>query len=426
MKPKQIVVFDGLRITTVHLDHLQGAFLTGLRDLREAVGLGTVQRGFQVHADRADQVVVAPGLAFDRDGNRIVSDEPQTIDVVFPGGDRSLWVTVAYDQSETDETEGKNTLVWDGCALDVQAEQPGPADPAIAIARLERQDDGALAVHPAGTEPAPAHPVGGNGDVPPPDGRSPAPAGESNQPAPPAELPGTSTASNGATGRASTMGQLAVGQGVVRLSGLAGAHRGALTSLAAAVRNQSADGGESVPSVTLATADVDVSFRPLSLSCQSVLTATATVGENEPGMTSGLPALHAVAWGEVSQAGETILQHSLINCGSAPSPFTACVAEGAVAQLPLAGWAESVPRADTAAAGLASEASPAMPPELAVCRQLQVSVRFQRNEMGGLWFVVTVDWKGSQDEESIRLLESGTYRLQIDAHVAWKALGSAV
>ena len=40
MQPAQIRVFDGLRLTTEHLNHLQAALRSGVQDLREILGLG--------------------------------------------------------------------------------------------------------------------------------------------------------------------------------------------------------------------------------------------------------------------------------------------------------------------------------------------------------------------------------------------------
>ena len=160
MRPKQINVFDGLRITTEHLDHLQGAFLTGLQDLREAAGLGKIVRGFEVTVEGDGRVTVQPGLAFDLERNRISSDEPKSLDAAFQEGEEALWLTIRYDQQETGEVEGKQTLIWDGCALELSPTEPSPDDLAITIARLARGDDGRPVVSAPGETPsAPTRPT---------------------------------------------------------------------------------------------------------------------------------------------------------------------------------------------------------------------------------------------------------------------------
>jgi hypothetical protein len=426
MKPKQIVVFDGLRITTEHLDHLQGAFLTGLHDLREAAGLGKVLRGLQVRTAQENQIVVEPGLAFDREGNRIVCDAPQTLDVAFQEGEQSLWVTIAYDQLETNETEGKNTLVWDGCMLGLQPAAPGPDDLAIAIAWLEHDEVGALAVHPADTQPAPERPAGENGSTAAGDGQTPSGSGESNSSLPPAgDSLDKRTTSNGATGPSEPMSRLAVDQGITQLSSPASPYGSPLKSLAAVVRAQSPEAGQPGPSLTLATAEIDIPFQLLSLSCQSILTASIIANESETATPTALPTLHAAAWGDVSPRGETLAQHALVSCNAGYSPFFPLLTEGLVGQLSLNTWAELAPQPETAPASSASGGAPETPSGLAVCRYLHLSVRVAQSDIQRLQFVLTLDWKGGPEEERIRLLERSIYRFQTDVQVGWKALGSA-
>ena len=79
MRPGQIRVFDGLRLTTEHLTHLQDALRSGVEDIREILGLGVVYRGFEVAAASETAITVQPGLAFDFQKNRLVADEPRPI-----------------------------------------------------------------------------------------------------------------------------------------------------------------------------------------------------------------------------------------------------------------------------------------------------------------------------------------------------------
>lgn len=146
MKPGHIRVFDGLRITTEHMEHLQGSLHSALEDLRTILGLGRVYYGFEVEAEGDDAVVIHPGLAFDRQKNRIVLDEPKTLPVSFAPGEESRYVCVRYDQVEDGQVAGQYTLIWDTCAVELRPDEIDPDDDLIAVARLDRTDSGAFDV----------------------------------------------------------------------------------------------------------------------------------------------------------------------------------------------------------------------------------------------------------------------------------------
>lgn len=412
MRPRQINVFDGLRITTEHLDHLQGAFLTGLQDLREASGLGRVVRGFEVTAEGDGRVAVQAGLAFDREKNRIVSDEPRTLDADFREGAEELWVTVRYDQQESGEVEGRQTLIWDGCALELVATRPGPQALAIAIARLWRGEDGGLVVG-GPDEPPPA--AEGEGPPPPAPGEPPPAAGErggtSGGAAPGPSVPASAPAQP----------RLAAAQGMLRFASPASPFGSPLPALAAAARGQAGQPAETQPdpSLTLATGDLSLPFAPLSLSCQVVLLAGPPEGQAGGGAAPSAP-LQSTSWGEATLGGETLAQHALTQCpacGQASPAPRSLMAQGVVAQLPLGPWA------DAAGEGESGPADPGPAAALAACRYLQLSVRAARREPQGLQLILTLDWKGGYEEDRIRLLEAATVRFPTEALLTWKALG---
>ena len=141
MRPARIQVFDGLRVATEHVDHLQDGVHSSIEDLREAFGLGRIVRGLDVTVD-GPGVVVGPGLAFDRERNRVALDEPQRIDVMFQVGQDVQYVCAKYERVEDHEVEGKATLVWDSTSLVVQPALPGPTDDPIPLAKLVRSQDG--------------------------------------------------------------------------------------------------------------------------------------------------------------------------------------------------------------------------------------------------------------------------------------------
>jgi hypothetical protein len=154
MKPGHLNVFDGLRITTEHMNYLQGSFHSALQDLRGILGLGSVHEGFNVTAE-GNAVTVGPGLAFDHQKNRIVLDTPATVELNFAPGENTKYVCVKYDQIEDGEVEGHFTLVWDSCAVVLAPALPEAADNLVAIARVDRAgNNGSFEVAKISSEPS--------------------------------------------------------------------------------------------------------------------------------------------------------------------------------------------------------------------------------------------------------------------------------
>jgi hypothetical protein len=149
MRPGHIKVFDGLRITTEHVNHLQGAMHSALQEIRGILGLGQVYQGFEVSADDSGSITISPGLAFDGQGNRLVCDEPKTLPVSFGPGEKDKFVCLKYDQIEDGQVEGQFTIIWDSCAPILRSAPPDPKDNLIPIAKLSKGDqtrNGALKI----------------------------------------------------------------------------------------------------------------------------------------------------------------------------------------------------------------------------------------------------------------------------------------
>lgn len=147
MRPGHLNVFDGLRVTTEHMNYLQGSFHSAVEDLREVLGLGVVHKGLDVTV-KGNSVTVSPGLAFDFQGNRIVLDQEVTIDLNFGADETTKYVCVKYDQVEDGEIEGRFTLVWDSAKVELQPALPDAAENLVVIARLDRVNgNGAVKVN---------------------------------------------------------------------------------------------------------------------------------------------------------------------------------------------------------------------------------------------------------------------------------------
>lgn len=146
MKPSQIRVFDGLRLTSEHLEHLQQAMISAVRDLREIAGADRVYRGLDVRlVDGA--VTVQPGLAFDAQKNRIVIDDPQIVTDDFKDGDE-CFVCIKYASVEDHEVQTHPTIVWDSGAVVTRPTLPPAEENLIALAKLVRHADGSKEVLP--------------------------------------------------------------------------------------------------------------------------------------------------------------------------------------------------------------------------------------------------------------------------------------
>jgi hypothetical protein len=282
MRPSRIRVFDGLRITTEHLDHLQSAFSSAVEDLREIAGLAIVQHGLGIEV-AAGQVTVAPGLAFDRRGNRIACDEPQTVPVSFERIDEERYVCLRYQQVEDGIVEGQPTLIFDSCEVVLQPAVPADEDNLVAIGRLVNTAEG-IEVRPAG-EPASA-PV-----VPAP---GPAQAGE----------------------------RLRAQQGIVRLTGPA--FELVLEALPRSLGEQ----------------DIALDFAPASVSAHVLVLATVAVSGagSEPAAGDGAAETPAVTLpasirSECRADGEAVLDESGVSQFSVSSVPTAELSEGDMARL---------------------------------------------------------------------------------------------
>jgi hypothetical protein len=470
MRPGQLRVFDGLRLTTEHLNHLQEALRSGVQDLREILGLGVVYRGCEVSAAGDSAVTVQPGLAFDLQKNRLVFDEPKTVPVVFEPDTATQFVCLKYEQIEDGQVEDHFTLLWDSCSVIVRSSLPAAQDNLVVLARLDKTADNHFTITDL-TRPAEAGPaVPGAGESPAPDGAgtSTTPTNgtgsESGEPgaSPPTpetgsapETPETTrptTAGEGSTPTETTgtpvpteVGTLApllprswsIHQGIERLTGAQGTGIDLGDLLIGPLRNKLATPNDAAAEVrfSLFDQDVAVSFPVLSLSCQAGLTVTVNrVVDTTPPAASEAPAgpptpdtitvpvsgpsaslqVHTTAHGEVTFTAEKIAQFGVSTMqlragGPDALQWTSALTERGVAHALLGGTDGKL-----SAPGTLGE----------VLQHLQLVLRVEQGVTSGFKLVGNLIWNGGASEDSIKALHTHKPTLTWNGFLAWKALGA--
>jgi hypothetical protein len=381
VKPGSIRVFDGLRVATEHINHLQDALQSSIDDLREAVGLGRVLHGFDVLPEGDAAIVVGPGLAFDRNRHRLVVDEPQRLDVQFPLGRDVLYVCARYEQVEDGEVEGRSTLVWDSAALVLADALPAPEDDIFPLAKLVRAE-GAGGFRVVGLEPEPAEDAA----------KREAPA-EAPAPAPEA-----------AAG-------VRVRQGVLDIAQPGVAEPGPLAAMAAALRARASGEaeGDGDVRVVVAGAEVALDFPLVSLSCATIVSASLQAPEGAGAHCQLTARGEATAvGGRLEQFGLTTVHAPRAPEGDPAAGWSAAeLTEGGVALLPL----------DL----IAVEGDPAAREAVA---HLQLAVEAALAAPSGFGVACALVWKGDAGEERIQALEGGQLTLSWGVRIGWKATGA--
>lgn len=396
MRPGQIRVFDGLRVTTEHVDHFQASLHSAIQDIRSILGLGMVYAGLDVAATGPNTITVQPGLAFDFQKNRIVSDELQTLEVSFEPNQNTAFVCAKYDQIEGGETEGRSTLLWDGCSLVVRPTLPDARENLLPLARLIRNTDGAITVRDL-TRPEPDP--------------STAPSAEAE-----------TTSSEGTSGSAATMSaasvpqaSLKIRQGVLRLPADARVdpYLILVSSVVMAAAQPIPAGGDLV--MPLAATELPLGFAWTTVTCYAVMSATVNVPQApaQPGADSstGAPTraditIHSTASGEATRMDQGIAQFGLSTIENAPPDLT----EGVVGSLPLG--------------AVAGGGQIAVPPGVTeLLSHARVSIRIEPSGETALKVVCNLVWAGGMSEQLLRQLEEHKAGLTWKSQLAWKAIG---
>lgn len=399
MKPGRIQVFDGLRVTTEHMEHFQDSLHSALEDIREVLGVGIVHLGFDVQPQGEQAVVVGPGIAFDYHRNRVVCDEPSQVVVAFPAGKDTLYLCAKYEEVERGQVEGRPTLLWDSCSLHLHPTLPIPEDNLVLIARLKASS--------------------GNGRgfqierlAGPPETLAAAAA-----PAVSAAAP--SAAPSGAPPR----GRVGIVRLVVRLGGEAGTEASGRTVLVAALRALLTGGsrgqGDEVR-VPLAATEVPLTFRPFSLATDTVLSASLALGTPTP-EAAGAPGARwtwqATAHGEAIFDDQVVTQFGLTNAQVRSDATDKRSTRSVPPDLSLA----SVARLPLA---LDRDAAEIPPLSRSVLRQLSLRTQVSEGEETGFRISTVIVWTGDVSEEAIQTVDGLMQTFAWGMVLAWKVLGA--
>jgi len=474
MKPRQIRVFDGLRITTEHLNHLQEALYSAVQDLRGIVGAGRVHQGFEVVVQDERTVAVSPGVAFDLHKNRIVSGEPIRLEVEFDSGAQTQYVCLKYQEMEDGAVEGQCTRIWDSCLALLQAELPPAESDLIPIATVTRRDGTLEAL------PLPAEQAGGRengvGEEPGetweatggPAAGAPAPEEEGYEGTLPEDHDAVAEeevslstgaseveAPSGLEGPAAGLAlpELRVQQGILRLDADPAQTHILHTTLVEVLSEKLRRGGSTEPEellLKLGEGSVSLDFPVSSLTCQVILSCScgspagvtsagpaeaeegpSAAGENETGAAEdgegavspakpvGCWEWRATARGEATFVGDVVSQFGL-SVGQSSLQGEAGAIPGSVVELTDRGIAHL----PLCVAGEHPD-DRRMADMWDVFRRLQVLVKVDKTQGRGFETICYLTWKGEIHEQIIARVQSLPSEFRWGMLVAWKALGQS-
>ncbi len=429
MRPAQIRVFDGLRITTDHVNHLQGALSSGFEDLREILGLGRPQTGLAVSIADDGTATIQTGTAFDEQKNRVACDTPLTVKVLFGDKDTCKFICLKYEQVEDTAVEGHPTMIWDSCSALVRDTWPDPKENLVTVAKVEKGADGKLHVHPAherrdyhavSSMPVPPSAAANVPTVPPPDPATAASVAETSPPEPvatPSTPPEPSTAAP-VTPAAPDAGPGGVKfqQGVLQLASDPAAASFLRMVAAPALRAKISSGPMDL-SFTLSQAQVVPEIAVASFSTQCVLSGDLTFPAADAQSPQPRFAFECMSNGEATSVSTGLIQFAAGSIYMRPMPATpgtvwptTVFAGGALGEFPFAKWSD------------APDASrPPLPADvlagLSLLAQLAPAAQ-------GFVLVVKLSWSGTVSDASLKVLETQDIPFAWQVSLGWKAVGN--
>ncbi len=413
MRPSHIRVFDGLRITSEHVNHLQGSFQSALQEIRQVLGVGRVHYGLDVIDDGKGSLTILPGLAFDRHQNRVTLDEPKSLAVTFPDGQPSQYVCVRYAQSEDGNVEGHPTMIWDNCDITLQAERPDEKDGMICLARIEKGGNGDSAFILHDLRPG----SGSHLDIETDKKKE----GEKS-------LDGVSGRGEGSpSDEPKAEVRITWNQGVAkgrpRNEGSTDLQSLILEQLRSRMRGPTP---QNVEDIVVEIGDFNLPLQPRysSLHSESLLSVELRIagpgGTMPSSDTNGGEAgylnwiAQSIAHGEVTDSGYQVLQFglsqiqaSITGSGGMLAWCPAILSEQAICSLPLSVFEKGSVAED-------------LRPTVDVLRHIELRLLVSRKEDGGLKITCNLYWQGGVTQELVLSLEKAAIRFSWEAVLGWK------
>ena len=138
---------DGLRVTPLHLNHLQATAEQAVRDLRGVLGFGCVGYGLRVLlSEDGAQVTLSPGVAFTPSGLRVALDEGVSLALPEGAGPFAIVVRAENHDEPGARVGDAPTVIYGDTVVDVLAGD-APTDPdSLVLGSLSRGDDAKLTV----------------------------------------------------------------------------------------------------------------------------------------------------------------------------------------------------------------------------------------------------------------------------------------
>lgn len=387
------------------MNHLQGAFHSALEDIREVLGLGRVYYGFEVTAESSGIITIHPGLAFDFKKNRIISDEPKTLDISFESEEKTIFVCIEYNQVEEGQIEGQPTLIWDSSSVVIRPDIPEPEENLIPVAKLVKSGKDGKTFEIINLIESQR------------DSETEAATGEEEK---------------NEEEKMATSGQkiwrLRVQQGVIRLN--SDSEKGnclsamILEPLKDLLSRRNTYSNEE-PIFTLTDKEVALDFPISSLTCQAIISCTFSKSKNlpqedasdkEPSLSDSMR-FQSTAKGEATLSEGEFSQHGLSMLQFYPAsgmesiPWcTSELTEYGIAHLPF-----DVMFKDSAYENIKFD--------LKILKHLQVLIKLDKIDNHGFKVTCRLFWKGGMTEEIIQEIESLKSIFSWKASIMWKALG---
>jgi hypothetical protein len=451
MRPGHIKVFDGLRVTTEHMDHLQGAMHSALQEIREILGLGRVYFGFEVKVVDERSITIMPGLAFDRQGNRLACDEPKTLPLTFEPGEEAKFVCLKYDQVEDGQVEGHFTIIWDNCSIILRSEVPELKENLLPIAKVIKSSVAGerLKVVSLITPEANESPAEIPGQTSAEDATAVSEVTVAGQEPAVVDVVGDAPApvTEGTTGAAANVAtavdekkseptpvvitapevnlrRLQIRQGIVRLTAENGSG-GDIRGILLGSLKKKLNGGEPTKAAEMMFPMVEhqvaLDFPVSSLSLHTIINAEIGVAgaATEEGQTITNLKCQATSSGEASfttdatsQFGVSMIQASPVDETVQWTGSASELTENGIAHLPFSALWKGIERRIPEAANHPFE-------------QVQLLIRTDRTNGDGFKVITHLYWKGEITEEIIQSINEQNTALNWEILLSWKAIGES-